>query len=146
MWRTLVALLVVVCGVAACGGAPTDNVAERVDRACTPPRSHWIPRGPLDAGMNAPVNFLSVDRNGAIYWNGRPTSLPQVSEYLALIATMNPLPATFLETETGAPCALVERVRDEMERRLNCRGAGLCAEGIWRVWQETPIPPGTPAS
>ncbi len=70
-----------------------------------------------------------------------------MSHYLAIVDGMSPEPVTLLETEMGAPCALVERVRDEMERRLHCSGfRGLCAEGIWKVWQETPLPPGTPPS
>lgn len=92
------------------------------------------------------VNRLSVDRNGAIYWNGRPSSLVRVSEYLTIVAGMNPQPFTFLETEMGTPCGLVETVRDEMERRLQCQDGGPCAEGIWLVWRHTPVPPGTPPS
>lgn len=59
---------------------------------------------------------------------------------------MNPLPIVFLETETGTPCALIEAIRDELDRRLRCRDEGRCAEGIWRVWQDMPLPPGTPPS
>ncbi|MEA3028812.1 MAG: hypothetical protein QOJ53_2317 [Sphingomonadales bacterium] len=146
MLRTLLALIFVASGVTACGGPAANNTAEGVERACTPPRSHWLQQGPLDVGLTAPVNRLSVDRNSAIYWNGQPSSLSRVSQYLSVVATMRPRPFTFLETEMGTPCALIERVRDEMERRLNCRGEGSCAEGIWKVWQETPIPPGTPPS
>jgi len=100
----------------------------------------------LDAGLSPGINHLSVDREGSLYWNGKPQSLTRMSETLAVIATLNPRPHTFLETEMGAPCGVVERVRDEMESRLNCRHDGSCAEGIWKVWQETPNPPHTPPS
>jgi len=129
----------------ACGTA-SRNDSEPSGRACTPPRSYWLRQFPLDAGLAPPINHLSLDRNGAIYWNGQPSSLSAVSRNLAIVATLNPEPTTFLETEMGTPCALVERVRDEMDRRLECRNHGPCAEGIWKVWQETPIPPGTPPS
>jgi hypothetical protein len=146
MRRTLAFLILMAVGVAACSGPATDNAVESAERACTPPRSHWMRQAALDAGLTPPTNRLSVDRNGAIYWNGRPSTLSRVSASLSVVATMNPRPNTFLETEMGTPCALVERVRDEMERRLNCRDAGRCAEGIWKVWQETPSPPGAPVS
>jgi hypothetical protein len=81
-----------------------------------------------------------------IYWNGRRTTFSDVTRDLSIIATMNPRPTAFLEMEMGTPCALVERVRDEMERHLQCRNGGRCAEGVWKLWQESPIPLGTPPS
>jgi len=81
-----------------------------------------------------------------IYWNGQATTFPRLSHYLDIVATMNPRPHTFLETEMGAPCALLDRIRDEMDRRLQCRSEGFCAEGIWTVWEHTPLPLGTPPS
>jgi hypothetical protein len=146
MRRTLTLLTLSAFGVAACGNHPTNLPADNAERACTPPRAHWLPQASLGAGLDPGRNHISVDRNGAIYLNGKPRSLAVVSEYLSLVATMRPRPYTFLETEMGAPCALVERVRDEMERRLNCRDGGECAEGIWTVWKETPAPAGTPPS
>jgi len=145
--RQLLALtIILVGGIAACSGPAANNAIESSAQACTPPRAHWTRQAALDAGLTPPINYLSVDRNGAIYWNGQPSNVAHVSEFLAVVATMNPRPHTFLETEMGAPCALVERVRDEMDRRLNCRAGGQCAEGIWRVWQQTRIPAGTPPS
>jgi hypothetical protein len=146
MRRTFILLIVTAFGLAACGGAATDKSAERADRACTPPRAHWLRQASLGAGLGPGLNHVSVDRNGAIYVNGHPSSLSRMSAFLSDVAPLNPRPFTFLETEMGAPCALVERVRDEMERRLDCRGEGSCAEGIWTVWDETPSPPGTPPS
>jgi hypothetical protein len=146
MRRTLNLLMLMAFGVVACGEAATTDTAESSDRACTPPRSHWLRQASLGAGLDPGRNHVSIDRNGTIYLNGQPSSMSRVSEFLSLVATLNPRPFTFLETEMGTSCALVERVRDEMERRLNCREGGLCAEGIWKVWEETPAPPGTPPS
>lgn len=146
MQRNLIAFIAMASGLAACGGTATNNTTASLARACTPPRSHWLPQGPLNVGVSAPTNRISLDRNAAIYWNGQPTTLPRLQEYLSLIATLEPEPVTFLDTEMGTPCALVEGVRDEMDRRLHCGAEGLCAEGVWKVWQATPIPPGTPPS
>lgn len=137
------AFVLIACGAASCRQAAPN--AEVVARACTPPRAHWMPQGNFD-GLMPPILRLSMDRNGAIHWNGRVTSLSQLSGYLATIHTMRPEPIVFLETEMGAPCAAVEAVRDEMERRMHCSDHGTCAEGIWTVWQATPTPPGTPPS
>ena len=89
---------------------------------------------------------LSLDQHGVIHWEGHVRSFAQLSHYLGIVATMTPTPHVFLETEMGAPCAVLERVRDEMDRRLQCRTEHSCAEGIWTVWEATPIPPGTPVS
>ena len=133
-------------GLAACSGSTTKNATETVARACSPPRPAWLAHGPLDAGLMPPAMRVSLDRNGAIYWNGHRTTLPRLREYLSIIVTMEPQPVTFLDTEMGTPCALVDQVREEMERHLHCAAHGFCAEGIWEVWEETPIPPGTPVS
>jgi hypothetical protein len=143
-WRWIAVAFCTV-GVVACGKPAASNTAETAERACSPPRSHWLRPGPVD-GVGVLINRLAINRYGAIYWNGEATELSRVSEYLSVVATMNPEPVTFLETEMGAPCALVERLRDEMERRQHCRNGGRCAEGIWMVWQHTPLPPGTPPS
>jgi hypothetical protein len=143
MRRAHFILIVLVTGLAACGGnVATNRGAESAVRACTPPRTYWLPPGPLGSGLV--MNHLSIDHRGAIYWNGQPASLSRVSYYLTIVDGMSPEPLTFLETEMGAPCALVDRVRDEMDRRLHCRASYRCGEGIWKVWQETPLPPGTP--
>jgi hypothetical protein len=146
MMRALITISFVGLALAACHDAAPGDVAQAAERACTPPRAHWVRQASLDAGLGPPINHLSLDRNGRVYWNGRLTSMDEVSRYLSLVTTLNPEPFTFLETEMGTPCALVERVRDEMDRRLRCGDGGVCAEGIWKVWQETPTPPGTPIS
>lgn len=134
-------------GLAACGDVGANNtVAIAEAKACTPPRSHWMRPVPLDAGLSPPINRISLDSQGMIYWNGQATTFPRLSHYLDIVAAMNPRPHTFLETEMGAPCALLDRIRDEMDRRLQCRTQGSCAEGIWTVWEHTPLPPGTPPS
>jgi hypothetical protein len=97
-------------------------------------------------GLTPPINRLSLDRNGVIHWNGRQTNLRQLSEYLRIVHGMNPEPIVFLDTEMGAPCALLETIRDEMDRRLECGPNRTCAEGIWAVWEAMPTQPGTPPS
>jgi hypothetical protein len=119
--------------------------AQVVERACTPPRAYWEPQHNFD-GLMPPINRVSLDRNNIVYWNGRAVSLRRLSRYLGIVHGMNPEPLTFLDSEMGAPCATMEAIRDEMDRRLECRNSGRCAEGIMAVWEETPTPPGTPPS
>lgn len=140
-------LMVLAWSTAACRQTGENNVAaevgkaEQTARACSPRRSSWISPGPFTGVV---INHISVDQNGAIYWNGARKSLAEISSYMSVTANMNPQPFTFLQTEMGVPCALVEQVRDEMERRLDCRHNGPCGEGIQQVWEATPLPPGTP--
>ncbi|HTU11769.1 MAG TPA: hypothetical protein VMG08_12830 [Allosphingosinicella sp.] len=141
----LLALAVVLPGLAACSKPEANNALEMSALACTPPRANWMRQGNFD-GLMPPINRLSLDRNGAIHWNGRVIAMRQLSEYLGIVHGMNPEPIVFLETEMGAPCARLEAIRDEMERRMECSNFGSCAEGIWHVWQATPTPPGTPPS
>lgn len=145
-------LLTLAASTAACrpadgnnAGAATANGAQTA-MACTPPRAHWMRPAPLSEGMGPPIWRISLGHQGRIHWAGRVTTLPQLSHYLGIVATMNPRPHIFLETEMGVSCTLLEQVRDEMDRRLQCRTEGSCAEGIWTVWEATPIPPGTPPS
>jgi hypothetical protein len=134
--------------VAACGSRndPAPVNAMQTARACTPPRSYWLQPVQLDGGLSAPTARLSLDQHGVIHWEGHVTTFARLSQNLGIVATMNPRPNVFLETEAGVPCALLEQVRDEMDRRLQCRAEGSCAEGIWIVWEVTPPPPGTPVS
>lgn len=83
--RLIVLLPAVVSGLAACGGgastgnAGAGNVAQASARACTPPRAHWLPPGPLDAGLSPPINRLALDRNGLIFWNGQRIGRAQLA-------------------------------------------------------------------
>jgi ABC-type siderophore export system fused ATPase/permease subunit len=92
------------------------------------------------------LNKVALDRTGAIYWNGKPISAKKLDEYLALMPTMDPEPWIFLETEMGAPCASLDAVRDQIEKRMHCAEGGRCNEGIMTVWDNIPNPPGTPVS
>jgi hypothetical protein len=118
----------------------TSACSKQPERACSPPLSTWRKPGPFFLV----VNKIAVDRTGATYWNGKPISAQTLDKYLSVVPTMNPIPAVFLETEMGAPCASVDAVRKKMEERLGCSHGGPCAEGIMDVWENTPLPPGTP--
>lgn len=112
-------------------------------KACSPPRSTW--GHPRSFGLVV-LNRISLDRSGKIYWNGKPVSRETLDRYLATGRTLNPEPWIFLETEMGASCASVEAVRDQVEKQVDCATGYRCNEGIMTVWENTPIPPGTPPS
>jgi hypothetical protein len=89
---------------------------------------------------------VGLDRHGAIYWNGVRIDEHQLAGYLTQSHGLNPEPAVFLEVEAGVPCAALEAVRDEMDRRLECRRGGNCEEGVRSIWEGIPTSPGTPPS
>jgi len=92
------------------------------------------------------MNRLAVGKDGKIYWNGKEEAFGTLSKYLELTHDMNPEPRVFLEVEAGAPCEMLERVRTEMERKLDCGPYSACEEGVFSVWANLPTPAGTPPS
>jgi hypothetical protein len=119
--------------------------APKPPQACTPPRSYWH-RPPGFDGLHPPIQLVGIDRNGAVYWDGKLTSQPRFTTSLKAVHAMNPAPEVFLEVEAGVPCAALEAVRDEMDRQMDCRGGGACAEGVRSIWAGVEAPPGTPPS
>lgn len=92
------------------------------------------------------LNRIALDRAGRTYWNGKQVSRGTLDKYLALGPTMNPEPWIFLETEMGAPCTVVEAIRDQVEKHIECSSGYRCNEGIKIIWDHTASPPGTPVS
>lgn len=46
----------------------------------------------------------------------------------------------------GVSCTVLDNLRDQIERHIDCSTGYLCNEGIKTVWNHTPNPPGTPVS
>ena len=114
-------------------------------QACSGRRATW--RHPHNfEGLVPPIHMLSITAAGGLFWNGKAISWETLRRYLALSHRLNPEPTVFLQTEMGVSCDVVERVRDEMDREMDCRNGGRCAEGILSVWKALPNPPGTPIS
>ena len=121
------------------------SCAKEPQHACTARRAYW--RHPHNFEYLGPAhNTLSLTASGAVYWNGQLVSWPTLRSYLAESHRLNPEPPVFLETEMGVPCDLVERIRDEVDKRMACKTGGRCDEGIYSVWRSLPTPPGTPPS
>lgn len=114
-------------------------------QACTPRRAYWN-RPHNFEGLFPPLHTLSLTADGAIYLNGSHITFSTLRKNLALMRRLNPPHDVFLETEMGAPCATLDRVRDEMDRQLDCRNGRQCNEGILSVWKGLPTPPGVPPS
>jgi hypothetical protein len=97
--------------------------------------------------LEAPRISFEIDHNSKLYQDGKPLPLGELSSRLEQIAKLkNPDVRVHLETEMGASCTTVEKVRDLFEQHLDCNEYGQCAEGIKDVWRNWPVPPGTPPS
>ena len=107
-------------------------------RACTPPLATWRKPHP-HLGPDIPTFTVSLDRNGAVYLNGKALSFNNLASQLKPIGDYEtPQPAVILETEMGAPCASLDSVRSLMNERLDCEHGGHCDEGVQAVWRELP--------
>ncbi|MEA2998766.1 MAG: hypothetical protein QOK17_599 [Sphingomonadales bacterium] len=90
--------------------------------------------------------LVGLDRHGGIYWNGDRLQQSRFAAYLTAAHRLNPEPEVFLEVEAGVSCASLEAVRAAMDRYLQCRDGGSCAEGARSIWEGVPTPPSTPPS
>jgi hypothetical protein len=134
-WHLLLALAVSACGR-----------QEEPAKACTPPRDRW--QSPhFIGGLEVPIVQITLDHRNRLYLSGKPITARQLAVELGEINKItSPDLQVFLDTEMGANCAMLDAVRDQIDRSLNCKASGRCAEGSRTVWKEWPIPPGTPPS
>ena len=136
-----VVICAVMVGVTACSQSPNAG------RACTPPRTTWQSPQCIECGLEAPRISFEIDHDSKLYQDGKPLSLDDLPGRLTQISKLkNPDVLVHLETEMGANCSTVEKVRNLFEQHLDCSKFGQCAEGNKDVWREWPIPPGTPPS
>jgi len=135
---TLFSLILIGLSLSACSRAE--------EKACKPPRDYW--RKPHDVeGIVGIRNEVSLRSDGAIYWNGTHISPSRLTHYLEMSHQLNPEPEVFLQAEMGVTCSVLEDVRDRMDRALDCRKSySSCDEGVLSMWQNLPVPPGTPPS
>jgi hypothetical protein len=79
---------------------------------------------------------VAIDRLGDVYFDGKPTDLAKLPLQLEIVPKMGaPEPATILETEMGAPCAVLNQVRLIMNEQLKCDRGAHCDEGVQAVWR-----------
>jgi biopolymer transport protein ExbD len=82
-----------------------------------PVQSHAVK---LDLPVNQPnqlpppvdpvKNRLVITQAGAVLWNGTPTNLDQLRQYLDISQQMNPIPELHLQPEPEAPYGAVDEV------------------------------------
>lgn len=90
---------------------------------------------------------VSVDHNSYVYVQGHRVSVGALEKQLRGAAAIhNPDVIVALDTEMGASCEMLDRVRDAIDRAMDCRDSGGCAEGSRLVWKNWPMQPGTPPS
>lgn len=110
----------------------------QTDRACAPPLKTWGEPHPHLGPVKTMIP-VGIDHDGATYLNGKRVSLRKLSTELRSIAAWgDPQPAVVLETEAGAPCATIDRVRVLMDEHLQCQKAGHCDEGVQTIWRNLP--------
>jgi hypothetical protein len=83
---------------------------------------------------------VSLDHEGALYFDGKKVSFSKLASQLQVLAPYDPRPAVILETEMGAPCQTLDSVRTLMNEKLRCEtlGGGHCDEGVQTVWRDLP--------
>jgi len=105
---------------------------------CSAPLPHW--RTQERDWHNPPVIItVRISAGGELRWNGASVSREQLQEYLSIVPTLNPAPATVLKVDPAADCARVTAVREEMDQSLQCRQGG-CAEGEGEWGDGSPFP------
>jgi hypothetical protein len=88
-----------------------------------------------------------LDHRDQLYLGGEPITRRQLSAELEQINKVTgPDMPVFLDTEMGADCAILEAVRDQIDRSLSCKTSGRCAEGSRTVWKKWPLPAGAAPS
>jgi hypothetical protein len=114
--------------------------------ACTAPRTYW--QQPHNTDGLSPVQLqVSIDHNSFVYVQGGRVTVPELQRQLRGAAAIhNPDVIVALDTEMGASCGMLEKVRDAIDQAMDCRASGRCAEGSRIVWKNWPLPPGTPPS
>ena len=131
MWSKLTLAMFALTFAASC------SQHHAAERACTPPLPAWGKPHP-HLGPGTMKITVGLDHNGATYLNGKATSLSELSKLLQEAAPLNPQPIVILETEMGAPCATLDKVRGLMNERLSCGKGGHCDEGMQTVWRDLP--------
>jgi hypothetical protein len=101
--------------------------------SCGAPLQNWslINEVPGTSAVQ-PVNFVFIDAQNRLHWNGNVATESQVREYLGLIAGFQkqsafPESLTVLGSDPNAACAAVRRMRQMFNDVLGC-GHGSCAE------------------
>jgi len=74
------------------------------------------------------VSITIFIEHGIIKWNGVGIDERQLAIYLSSISAHSPRAYVILDYAPNADCALVQRVRQEMNEILQCR-PGMCGEG-----------------
>ncbi|MEO7240220.1 MAG: biopolymer transporter ExbD [Sphingomicrobium sp.] len=82
---------------------PIQSHAVKLDLPQDDPNSVPPPVDPIK-------NKVVITQAGAILWNGSPTNLPQLRQYLDISQQMNPLPELHLQPEPTARYETVDEV------------------------------------
>lgn len=132
MWSKLHLAMLALLLMAGCSQRDAEQ------RACTAPLTEWSRPHPH---LGPDVAFITVglDHEGTTYFNGKALPLRELSTMLKHAGELeNPEPVVVLETEMGAPCATLDKVRQLMNERLACGKTGHCDEGMMTVWRDLP--------
>jgi hypothetical protein len=73
-------------------------------------------------------NQVSLERRGAIRWNEARIDPPRLRQYMDLVATMNPIPETYLEVDPETPCDTVAGVVAAIGGAVDC--TRLCTYAV----------------
>jgi hypothetical protein len=119
-------LLPTACLLLLGGGATKEGYAA----SCSTPLPGW--QRPGSGWHLLDRNRLRIRADGSLLWNRVVISRETLGDYLSRIRVMEPQPATILEVDSRANCAMVRSIRSQIDHVLGCAENGLCGEGIGR--------------
>jgi hypothetical protein len=98
-----------------------------VSAACPSRLPGWTK--PAD-GMDPHGIHSTVTMSGKqVFWDGQPVDARELERRLTLAPRLNPVDHVLFDPAGAANCHEAERVRDEINRRGDCQGQGLCGQG-----------------
>ena len=106
------------------------SFAPVIDGALDAEPSKWniVQRAPKQT-RERPVNVLTIDKEGALHWNGASVTEAHVREFVSVTKLMKTRNIMVLEARAQAPSAVVERLRSMIEDILACQPT-YCSEVV----------------
>jgi hypothetical protein len=136
------AIMAAACQQPAESSPAAEGSAARERRKAAPAPSCSVPRHWNNVAARDPhgvTNTVSIDKAGAVHWNGAPVDMVRLRQYMDIVGTMLPTPGTAVEADPGSPCARIEEVVRIVGNAVECDR--ICSYAIRPFNRAAPPPP-----